>query len=133
MNPTLSERLRRRVRLRWNGYVEPSRFRVPAEPPTALAALMQCRAQAAAATAAVVPPRASRLELDGERLGLFALGASQPQAPVSPSRRAVIVELLVWMLLVLIDGALATVALVRPWARCSATARSAALRLELVP
>jgi hypothetical protein len=44
----------------------------------------------------------------------------------------VILELLVWMLLVLIDGALAAVALLRPRSRRPQPAPTAALRLEAV-
>lgn len=123
MNPTLSERLRRRDRHRPHQLAEPSSFWVPAEPPTALVALMQCRVESDPA-------------------------ALPPPAHEGPPRRAVILGLLVWMLAVLIDGALAAVALVRPWsrrpvkagasrdgrlARRGSPARRAALRLEAVP
>lgn len=123
MNPTLSERLRRRERHRPGQLVEPSSFWVPAEPPTAVAALMQCWAE----SDAVAPPS---------------------PAPCGAPRRSAILELLVWMLLVLIDGALAAVALVRPLSRrpakagasrdrrpagCGFPAPTADLRLEAVP
>jgi hypothetical protein len=108
LNPTLSERLRRRGRHRPRQFVEPSSFWVPAEPPTAVAALMQCRA--GSDPAALPPP-----------------------APAGAPRRDVILVFLVWMLVVLIDGALAAVALVRAWSRRPHPARRAALRLEAVP
>jgi hypothetical protein len=108
LNPTLSERLRRRGRHCPRQFVEPSSFRVPAEPPTAVAALMQYRAESNPA-------------------------ALPPPAPAGATRRDVILEFLVWMLVVLIDGALAAVALVRPWSRRPHPARRAALRLEAVP
>ncbi|MCP9848628.1 hypothetical protein [Cyanobium sp. Morenito 9A2] len=144
MNPTLSERLRRRKRQRRGRFGVESPYRVPGDLPTALAAM---RGQPADLPPSWAPLARGAVEVE-ERRGEDGVGPSGPEseglegrasAPGTGSvevalslpggqgvaavpalvleasaKRQTILALVVWMLVVVVDGALALQELVSP-------------------